>query len=635
MPETKALSPIESLSEIVAYMKYARYLPDKQRREVWKENVDRNKNMHIKSFPDLSDEIENAYKLVYEKKILPSMRSLQFGGLPIEVNNARIYNCAYLPIDHPVAFAEAMFLGLSGTGVGFSVQKEHVAALPKLKKPIRKKGRRKRFLIGDSIEGWADAIRVLVESYFYGKQEVDFDFRSIRKKGERLITSGGHAPGPEPLRVSLAHIQSVFENAIADRGEETSIKPIEAHDIVCHAADAIYAGGIRRAALISLFSADDFEMLEAKFGDWWEHSPQRARANNSVVLDRDTTTETQFREIWKKVELSGAGEPGIFWNSNPEKKYGTNPCCEISLKEFSFCNLVEINASDVQSQEDLNDRAQKATFIATLQASYTNFHYLRDEWRNNTEEDALIGVSMTGIASGSVLDLDLTEAASVVNSENERVAEIIGINPAARRTTVKPSGTSSLVVGSSSGIHAWHDKYYIRRVRVGKNEGIYQYLYYNHPEMVEDDAFQPETQAVISVPQKAPEGAITRHDEDAVGLLERTRRVNQEWVREGWFRGPNSNNVSVTVSIREDEWEKVGDWMWENRELYNGISVLPYDGGTYQQMPFESIDEERYKRELKNLRGGVDLTRVIELEDNTDLQAELACAGGACEVVVM
>jgi len=611
------------LSDITVYMKYAKFNEELNRRETWHELVTRNKEMHQKKFPMLKDEIEEKYKLVYDKKILPSMRSLQFGGKPIEISPNRIYNCAYLPIDHIDAFSETMFLLLGGTGVGYSVQRHHVNKLPVIQKPYPK--RKRRFLIGDSIEGWADAIKVLMKSYMNGGgSRVEFDFSDIRPKGAMLVTSGGKAPGPQPLKECILKITGMLEQ----KENGSKLSTLEAHDIVCHVADAVLAGGIRRAALISLFNADDDEMISCKSGNWWELNAQRGRANNSAVLMRHKITKEFFMDLWKRVELSGAGEPGIYFNN--DKDWGTNPCCEIALRPFQFCNLCEVNVSNIESQDDLNERVKAAAFIGTLQAGYTEFHYLRDIWRETTEKDALIGVSMTGIGSGTVLGYDMKKAASVVKRENTRIAKIIGIKPSARTTTVKPAGTTSLVLGTSSGIHAWHNDYYIRRIRVGKNESIYPYLVQNHPELVEDEYFRPHDTAVIQIPQKSPEGSILR-TESPFQLLERVKQVATEWVKTGHRSGSNTHNVSATVSLKQEDWELAGDWMWQNRKYYNGLSVLPYDGGTYTQAPFEDITKEKYEEMLKSLKG-VDLTKIVELEDETNLSGELACAGGSCEI---
>ena len=610
------------LSDITVHMKYARYLHNKKRRETWAEMVDRNKRMHIKKYPALWDEIDNAYALVEAKKILPSMRSIQFGGKPIEVAPNRIYNCAFLPVDDWRAFSETMFLLLGGTGVGYSVQAHHVEKLPEIQKPNTTRTR--RFLVNDSIEGWADAVKALIRSYFKGGSRLRFDFSDIRPKGSALVTSGGKAPGPQPLKDCLDKL----EGLLSEKQNGDKLRPIEVHDMICHVADAVLAGGIRRAALISLFSADDDEMIAAKAGNWWEKNPQRGRANNSAVLLRHRVTKEFFMNLWERVKASGSGEPGFYFSN--DKDWGSNPCCEIALRSYQFCNLTEVNVSDVDTQEELEERGKAAAFIGTLQAGYTDFHYLRDVWQRTTEKDALIGVSMTGIASGKVLDLDMTAASGVVKEENKRVADILGIKSAARCTTVKPAGTTSLTLGTSSGIHAWHSEYYIRRIRVGKNEAIYQHLVKHNPELVEDEYFRPHDTAVISVPQKSPEGAILR-TESALQLLKRVAKVSTEWVKPGHIKGQNTHNVSATISLHDAEWNDVGEWMWENRDLYNGLSVLPQDGGSYVQAPFEACSKEKYEAMLQSLKK-VNLTKVTEVEDNTNLTGELACAGGACEL---
>jgi ribonucleoside-diphosphate reductase alpha chain len=608
------------LSEITTHLKYAKYLPEVKRRETWDELVTRNKDMHTEKYPALKEEIDWAYKFVYDKKVLPSMRSLQFGGKPIQINNSRIFNCSYLPIDDMAAFSEIMFLLLSGCGVGYSVQQHHIEKLPEIRKPLKSK----RYLVGDSIEGWADAVKVLMKAYLRGGAAPAFDFRDIRPKGAELITVGGKAPGPEPLKIALTHVQ-----AILDRKQDgQKLSSLECHDIICHLADAVLSGGIRRAALISLFNLDDEEMLTCKFGNWWEENPQRGRANNSAMLLRSKIEKDTFLTLWKKIELSNSGEPGFLFSN--DKDAGTNPCAEINLKPNQFCNLCEINASDIETQEEYNDRAKAAAFIGTLQASYTDFHYLRDVWKKTTEKEALLGIGMTGIASGAVLKLNMKEAAKVAVEENERVAKILGINKAARVTTVKPSGTTSLVLGTSSGIHAWHDEFYARRIRVGKNEALYTYLSIYHPELLEDDFFKPTIQAVISVPQKAPQGAITR-SESALDLLERIKTINKNWIKPGHRRGANMHNVSATVTIKPDEWESIGEWLFENKEYFTALSVLPHSDHTYVQAPFETIDEDKFNEMVKSLHN-IDLSKVIEMNDNTARQDELACAGGNCEI---
>jgi ribonucleoside-triphosphate reductase len=639
------------LSDITIFNKYAKYLPELQRRETWEELVERNKAMHIKKYPQLEYEILRIYKdFVLPKKVLPSMRSLQFAGKPIDVNPSRVYNCAYLPIESLDAFSETMFLLLGGTGVGYSVQQHHIDKVPEVLGP---KDRQRRYLVPDSIEGWADSIKVLFESYMNHKSTINFDYSDVRAKGTMLVTSGGKAPGPAPLKECIVRITNVLHEAIGRQ-----LTSLECHDILCYIADAVLAGGIRRAAMISLFSADDDEMLTCKSGSWWELNPQRGRANNSAVLVRHRLDEVTFRAIMKKTELSKAGEPGIYLTNDQD--WGTNPCCEIALRPYQFCNLTEINVSDVKDQEDLELRATAASFIGTLQAGYTDFHYLRSIWQKTTEKDALIGVSMTGIASGAIDNLDLVKAANAVKNINKLTAEKIGINKAARTTCVKPAGTTSLVLGTASGIHAAHNDYYIRRMRVLKNESLYTYLSIHHPELLEDDVTRPHDTAIISVPIKSPKGTKTR-DEPVLSFLERVKKVSTEWVATGHRTGNNTHNVSATINVREDniyghgimeqirqhtegksseqifserrtEWNVVTDWMWENKECYNGLSCLPYDGGSYQQAPFEDISKETYF-EMSTKLHGLDLTKVVEVSDNTNLKDQAACAGNACEIV--
>jgi len=609
------------LSEITVFSKYAKHLEKENRRESWNEIVQRYNSMMIDKYPELKDKILDLSSYIYEKKILPSMRALQFAGLPIERNPSRIYNCAYLPIDDYRSFNEAMFLLLGGTGVGYSVQYSHIDNLPEITKPTKTK----RFLIGDSIEGWSDAVKALMKSYL-GKSSAKpvFDFRDIRIKGTRLKTAGGKAPGSEPLKTCLFHIETILER----KQNGTKLTDIECHDIMCHIANAVLAGGIRRAAMIALFSFDSEAMLTSKTGNWWELNEQRGRANNSAVIVRNRINKNEWDVLWRKIEASGSGEPGVYFTN--DSNWGTNPCCEIALRPYQFCNLVEVNVSDIESQEDLNRRVEAATFFGTLQAGFTDFHYLRDIWKKTTEKEALVGVSQTGIGSGVILNYNLKQAAQVAKEVNEKTAQNIGINPAARVTTIKPSGTSSCVLGTSSGIHAWHNTYYLRSIRLNKNESLYTYLSIYAPELLEDDFFRPETLAIVRIPQKAPDTAILR-TESALDLLERTKKFNLEWVKQGHRKGSNTNNVSATISLKSEDWKDVGNWMWENKETFNGLSVLPYDNGTYVQAPFEDITEEEYNKRMKVL-SNIDLTKVVEMDDTTEHAQEAACAGGKCEV---
>ena len=613
---------LEALSKITIFSKYAKYIPELKRRETWDEIVDRYENMMVKKYPNLEKEIKDSATFIRKKKVLPSMRALQFAGPAAEVNNSRIYNCCFLPIDSVHSFSETMFLLLGGTGVGYSVQKHHVDQLPTIIKSEKFKHR--NWLIEDSIMGWADAVKVLMKFYFEGGLKPKFDFRAIRHKGARLVTAGGKAPGPEPLKICLAHIDAIMER----KEHGSKLTPLESHDILCYIANSVLAGGIRRSAMIALFSHDDEEMITCKYGNWWELNEQRGRANNSAVLERGSVGEEEFQALWKRIEASGSGEPGIYWTN--DKDWGTNPCCEIALRPYQFCNLCEVNVSDITCQEDLNDRVTAAAFFGTLQAGFTDFHYLRDVWKMTTFRDALLGIGMTGIASGEVLQYNLEVAAKVAVKTNQLITEIIGTNEAARITCIKPSGTTSLVLGTASGIHAWHAPHYLRTMRFNKTEDLALYLEINHPELVEDDVLRPKDTVCVRIPVKAPEGSILR-TETAIDTLERVKRFSTEWIKPGHVNGPNTHNVSATISVKEGEWETVGDWMWDNREHYNGLSVLPAFDHTYKQAPFEDITEEDYNARINALTS-IDLTKVMELDDTVDFGQVAACAGGACEI---
>ena len=632
---------LEALSKITVFSKYAKYIPELNRRETWDEIVDRYEAMMVKKYPYLKEAISSNILMIRNKKVLPSMRALQFAGPAAEVNNARIYNCCFLPIDSVHSFSETMFLLLGGTGVGYSVQYHHVSELPDITKP----GKARTYLIEDSIMGWADAVKVLMKAYLESGFMPKFDFRAIREKGARLVTAGGKAPGPEPLKLCLTHVQAILDRK--QPGE--TLSPLECHDILCHIANSVLAGGIRRSAMICLFDHYDEEMITCKYGNWWELNEQRGRSNNSAVLPRGEVTEEQFMELWKRVEASGSGEPGLYWSNNLD--WGTNPCCEIALRPYQFCNLCEVNVSDVTSQGDLNERVAAASFFGTLQAGFTNFHYLRPIWAATTQKDALLGIGMTGIGSGEIMKYKLEIAAHIAKKVNQLITEKTGINEAARITCVKPSGTTSLVLGTASGIHAWHNDYYLRTMRFNKNEDIAQYLMTNHPELCEDDVLRPTDTVCVRIPVKAPEGSILR-TEKAIDTLERVKYFSTNWIGSGHVNGENTHNVSATISIDSqrkigsgkfdmmgnegetiiNEWEVVGQWMWENREFYNGLSVLNYSGHSYVQAPFEDITKEEYNKRIEQLKE-IDITKIKEVEDEVNFNESVACGGGACELV--
>lgn len=630
---------LEALSKVTIFSKYAKYIPELKRRETWDEIVTRYQTMMIKKYPSLEDAIVASAVMIREKKVLPSMRALQFAGPAMEVNNARGYNCAYHPIDSLYGFSETMFLLLGGSGVGYSVQKHHVEQLPAITKP----GKSRNYLVEDSIMGWADAVKVLMKAYLEGGFMPKFDFRAIRQKGARLVTAGGKAPGPEPLKICLAHIDAIMSPL--NPGDK--LTPLQCHDIMCHIANSVLAGGIRRSAMISLFSHDDEEMITCKYGNWWELNEQRGRANNSAVLERGQIEKEEFDALWNRIEASGSGEPGIYWTNN--KDWGTNPCCEIGLRPYQFCNLCEVNVSDVTSQDDLNERVAIAAFFGTLQAGFSNFHYLRPIWARTTQKDALLGIGMTGIGSGEILKYNLEIAAHIAKTMNSMISSVIGTNEAARLTCIKPSGTTSLVLGTASGIHAWHAPYYLRTMRFNKNEDLAAYLMVNHPELCEDDVLRPTDTVCVRIPVKAPEGSILR-TETAIDTLERVKRFSTEWIKPGHINGDNTHNVSATISINSErayvttpdgyqevviggrnEWEIVGEWMWNNRDVYNGLSVLNYDGGSYIQAPFQDITKDEYEKRISSL-STVDLTKVMEIDDTVDFGSIQACGGGQCDI---
>lgn len=613
------------LSDIVAFRSYAKYLPHLQRRESMEETINRCMTMHLDKFPKLSKDIIKAFGKVHDYEVMPSMRGLQFGNSGIDTNNIRQYNCSYTVADNPRMFGEVFFILLSGAGVGFSVVKEQVNRLPVIKKP-KEEG---VFKVHDSIEGWAQTIDLLMDAYFYNRVRPIFDFSAIRPKGTRLGSTGAKAPGPEPLKAMLTTVEHKLKEAIGRK-----LRPIEVHDIICIISEAVLAGGLRRSSLISLFSKDDTEMLNAKKGEWWVSHPWRARANNSVMLHRDTTTKEEFDFIYSITQQSGSGEPGFFWTSDSSNYMGCNPCGEVALNPNQMCNLTSVNQTGISTKNELLSRVYSATLIGTLQASYTSFPYVRDIWRETTEKEALLGVSFTGIAdSQNVIPAEwLEEAALYAVEVNEKYAKKIGINPAARITTVKPEGSCSAVVGSSSGIHARHSPYYLRRIRISKNDSLASYLNHTIPNLMEDDKFAANT-VVVTIPQESPKRAIIRKEETALTLFDRILLYDNYWVTPGHRSGVNRNNVSATISVRPEEWEALREEMWNHRFEYTGVSLLPFDDHTYIQAPFEDCTKEEFEKLSSYISDKIDLRNVMENEDNTVRQEIVACSGGACEVV--
>jgi len=646
-----------AISDYIHASKYARYRPDLGRREVYEETVTRVEAMHLARFPQLEREIRGAFNLVREKKVLPSMRSFQFAGNAIENNNCRIYNCCATLVDRLEAFSETMFLLLCGCGVGYSIQFDHVEKLPIIGYIDQKKI--KHHIVEDSIEGWADALKVLLYSYQEGVY-LEISYHKIRSAGTPLKTSGGRAPGHTKLKESLERIRKVLDGA-----QGRKLRPIECHRLMCFSADAVLSGGIRRSAMISLFSLDDSEMMNCKTGNWFDTDPWFANANNSVVLKRDDVKKKQFLRIFQMTKQFG--EPGFFFTYDYD--YVCNPCGEINFcpkltidekiqtklslrgietkigdtfTGFSFCNLCEINAAKLNSYDDFIKAAYAATVIGTLQASYTKMPYLGWVSEMIAEREALLGIGMTGMLDSPTISCNpeyQRNIAWMINKWNADLAVKIGIESAARTTTVKPSGTTSLELSCvASGHHAHHARRYIRRITADELEYVFQSFKSVNPGMC---VRKPDGKFVIEFPVEAPPAAIVRKDLNAISFLEMVKSTQQNWVITGTAR-PDSfpgmnHNVSNTVTVREDEWEKVAEYLWDNREFFTGVSLLPVTGDKdYLFAPNEEIttesDETRWNNLLAQYKP-VDYTTLVENEDSTDLTSEPACAGGACSIV--
>jgi ribonucleoside-diphosphate reductase alpha chain len=643
---------LEALADFTFTSKYARYNPEWQRRETWAETVARVEGMHLKRYAYLPykdrEAIKEAFALVYDKVVLPSMRSMQFGGRAIEVKNERMYNCAGLHIHSPRAFAEFMFLSLCGTGVGIGLRKKFLNRLPDLVDASDKTGTVLLYQIEDNIEGWADSIEALLNCYFratpYSGRKIVFDYSKIRPKGSPLKTSGGLAPGHESLKAAHIKVKTLLDNIIEIRHQKR-LKSIDVYDILMHCADAVVSGGIRRSATIALFEPDDREMMEAKTGNWATENPQRKRSNNSVLLLRKEVTLGHFREIIANARQFG--EPGFVLVDDEDAL--TNPCAEVGLIPVTedgvcgvqFCNLTTQNGAKIKTLADWKRAISAATLIGTLQAGYTDFRYLSVAARQITRKEALLGVSLTGWMENPRLLLNTEnqrEVAELAREVNAAWAAKLGINKAARITLIKPEGTASCVLETASGIHPHHARHYIRRVQCTKIDPVYRHFAAANPHMTEESVWSTnKTDDVISFPITVSEEAVVKADLSALEHLHLVRETQLAYVRTGANEQSRcQHNVSCTVIVEENEWEEVTDYLYEHREDFCAISLIPALGDKlYAQAPMEAVSSEEDELHFTGLIANyipVRYTALQERSDNTNLVGEQACGGGKCEI---
>jgi ribonucleoside-triphosphate reductase len=611
------MSALQELQNYTFVSKYARWLEDKNRRETWKEAVDRVRNMMHTMYADknISSDIDWAYDIMYKKKVLGSQRGLQFGGEPILKRHAKVYNCTSSYCDRPRFFQECFWLLLCGSGTGFSVQKHHVSKLPTLEHDVPENNEGIKHTIEDSIEGWADALGVLLSSYFskpveefkmYKNSYVVFDYSNIRSKGSDLSSGVGKAPGFEPLQKGLEKIRTLLDRCV--KNGQKKLRPIDAYDIVMHSSDAVLSGGVRRSASLALFSPDDEEMAKAKTGNWYMENPQRARSNNSALLLKNETTLEQFQALMESVKEFG--EPGFIWSESTEMIF--NPCVEIGMwpvdeatgkSGWQGCNLSTINCSSVEDEEDFYERCRAAAIIGTLQAGFTKLDYLGEISEKIFEREALLGVSLTGTMEKHDLVLSekvLKAGAKIAVETNKEIAKKIGINQAARVTCLKPEGTSSSMLGTSSGIHPHHAKRYIRHVQANILEAPYQHFKKFNPQACEKSSWSAnDTDEVVKFPIEVPDGAKLKNQLPAVDMLSVVKDTQRYWVNSGKNKSLCtqdylSHNVSNTVTVKPDEWDDVTKYIYDNRKYFAGISLIPQSGDKdYPQAPFTTVYTSR------------------------------------------
>ena len=621
--------------------RYARWIEDDQRRENWDETVSRYVNFmkeHVfsKLAHKLGDsDVAEIEQSILSQDVMPSMRAMMTAGEALERDNVAGFNCSYIPVDSPRSFDECMYILMCGTGVGFSVERENVDKMPVVSDNFHKTDT--VIKVGDSKPGWAKAYRELV-ALLYAGQIPQIDMSAVRAAGERLKVMGGRASGPQPLQELFSFTIETFKKAAGRK-----LFPIECHDLMCKVGEIVVVGGVRRSALISLSNLNDDQMAHAKSGMWWENEGQRALANNSVAYKGKPEMGTFMRE-WLALYDSKSGERGVFNRDAADKQvarngrretghmWGTNPCSEIILRPYQFCNLSEVMVRESDDLDSLKRKVRVATIIGTMQSTLTNFKYLRKIWKDNTEEERLLGVSLTGIMDHPVLSKNvdskrwLEEMRQVAVDTNEEFAQMLGIPRSAAITCVKPSGTVSQLTDTASGIHARHNDYYIRTVRGDNKDPLTQFLIEQgiHNER---DVMKPDSTTVFSFAMKSPQGAVTRTQMTAIDQLELWKTYAVHWCE---------HKPSVTISVKEEEWMEVGAWVYENFEVASGVSFLPHSDHTYQQAPYQDINVDEYTEwKLQYGEVSIDWNKLTEFEkeDNTTGSRELACTAGVCEVV--
>ena len=624
---------MDQYQEYIAASRYARYQDDKGRRETWDETVQRFINYIFTRTPAISANSalkEELFSAIKNLELMPSMRAMMTAGKSADRDNTCVYNCSYLPVDDPKSFDEAMFILLCGTGVGFSVESKYISQLPEV--PDRLFDSEHTIAVHDSKEGWAKSLRLLLANLWAGEIP-KWDVSNVRPAGARLKTFGGRASGPQPLIDLFEFVVATFKHA---KGRK--LNSLECHDLMCKIGEVVVVGGVRRSAMISLSDLDDERIRHAKAGPWWDTAPHRALANNSAVYN-ETPTVGKFMEEWLSLYNSHSGERGIFnreaarktvekySHRDPNFEFGTNPCSEIVLRPYQFCNLSEVVVRHDDTKETLLRKVRLATILGTIQSTFTKFPYLRKVWQRNTEEERLLGVSLTGIydnplltTQGEELNALLTELREESRRTNEEFAALLGVPTSASITCVKPSGTVSQLVDSASGIHPRHSKFYIRRVRGDKKDPLTEFLI-NQGVPNEDCVYKPTQTTVFSFPQRAPDGLV-RSDVTPISHLALWLTYQRYWCE---------HKPSVTISVEEKDWPAVGAWTWENFSEISGVSYLPYDGGTYRQAPYEECTEQEYN-ELKAKIPQVNWLDLKENTDNVEGAQMLACSAGSCEI---